>query len=51
MEVDILTEALDLAPAKNRPCCHIRPSKRYPVKTVTTTLGVVRSNVIEPRDD
>ena len=38
MEVEILKEALDLAQAKN------------PVKTVSTTLGVARSNILERRD-
>jgi transposase len=51
MEVEILKQALDLARAKKTDLAvALAASGRYPVKTVSTTLGVARSNVIERRD-
>ena len=49
MEVEILKEALDLARAKKPILLSQLASSRgsYPVKAVTDTLGVARSNVVE----
>ena len=35
---------------KNRPYCPFAACGSYPVKTISATLGVARSNVIERRD-
>jgi hypothetical protein len=50
MEVEILKEALDLARAKKPILPSPSPLPGNPVKTVSTTLGVARSNVVERRD-
>src|SRR5437763_4266213 len=52
MEVEILKEALDLARAK-KPifAVALAASRRYPVRRVSQTLGVARSNVLDRRND
>lgn len=48
MEVEILKEALELARAKNDLAVELCAAERFPMKVVTDTLGVARSNVAEP---
>ncbi|HVH80156.1 MAG TPA: IS3 family transposase [Stellaceae bacterium] len=51
MEVEILKEALELAPGKKTDLAvALTASRRYPVKRVTQILGVARSNVLERRE-
>ena len=51
MEVEILKEALDLARAnKTDLAVALAACGRYPVKTISGTLGVAGSNIIERRD-
>jgi transposase len=51
LEVEIFKEALDLARAKKADIAvALAAAGRYPVKTVSTTLGVARSNIIDHRE-
>ena len=47
LEVEILNEALELARAKKRSRRQALCRRRFPMKTVTDTLGVARSNIAE----
>jgi len=50
MELGILGRRSTSRGQKNRSCCRTRRCRAIPVKTVSETLGVARSNVIERRD-
>ena len=48
LEVEILKEALELARAKKAiSLSSFCTARRFPMKTVTDTLGVARSNIAE----
>ena len=47
MEVEILKEALELARSKNDRAVQLCARRRFPMKAVTDTLCVARSNIIE----
>jgi putative transposase len=51
MEVELLKEALERAGKETDVAVALVAVRRYPLKTIAETLGVVRSNLIERRHD